>query len=220
VCFLTFLLSFYIMLGIGLGVVVYITSLPLGNIAAKFLLATIEKLVQVSPLLASSLVGSFVIAIPMGISFSIFPKEKFSSDPSKEIQVDKIEKSPGDFFVAEKKVFWCLLVSQFMYVQGLIIIVKILQIQIPDTSFWAGVPLLVLMILIGLPSKYLNIAINDQIEFWQHLPRRFVLYAYSQVIPWNYAQFLNYCTERRLLQRIGGRYRFIHRELLDHFARL
>ena len=37
-------------------------------------------------------------------------------------------------------------------------------------------------------------------------------------IPHNYAQFLKYTTERRLTQQIGGRFRFIHRELLDHFA--
>jgi len=51
----------------------------------------------------------------------------------------------------------------------------------------------------------------------QHLCLRFIL-TQDRKIPWNYARFLNYCVERRLLQRIGGRYRFIHRELLDHFA--
>lgn len=51
----------------------------------------------------------------------------------------------------------------------------------------------------------------------QHLSLRFVLWQ-SGIAPWNLAQFLNYCTERRLLQRVGGRYRFIHRELLNHFA--
>ena len=51
----------------------------------------------------------------------------------------------------------------------------------------------------------------------QHLCLRLVL-TRAHATPWNYARFLNYCTERRLLQRIGGRYRFIHRELLDHFA--
>ena len=51
----------------------------------------------------------------------------------------------------------------------------------------------------------------------QHVCLRFVLTQDSK-IPWNYARFLNYCAERRLLHRIGGRYRFIHRELLDHFA--
>jgi hypothetical protein len=51
----------------------------------------------------------------------------------------------------------------------------------------------------------------------QHLCLRFIL-TRDRKIPWNYARFLNYCAERRLLQRIGGRYRFIHRELLDYFA--
>jgi len=51
----------------------------------------------------------------------------------------------------------------------------------------------------------------------QHLCLRLIL-THDRKIPWNYARFLNYCVERRLLQRIGGRYRFIHRELLDHFA--
>ena len=51
----------------------------------------------------------------------------------------------------------------------------------------------------------------------QHVCLRFVLWQ-SGVAPWHLAQFLNYCVERRLLQRVGGRYRFLHRELLDHFA--
>ena len=48
---------------------------------------------------------------------------------------------------------------------------------------------------------------------------RLVLFAIAKVIPWNYAQFLDYCVERRLVQRVGGRYRFLHRELLEHFMR-
>jgi hypothetical protein len=50
----------------------------------------------------------------------------------------------------------------------------------------------------------------------QHLCLRFVLW--QSGIPWNLAQFLDYCVERRLLLRVGGRYRFLHRELLEHFA--
>lgn len=54
--------------------------------------------------------------------------------------------------------------------------------------------------------------------FVQHFCLRFVL-ARSGSFPFFCVPFLNYCTERRLLQRIGGRYRFIHRELLEHFAK-
>ncbi|NCT62259.1 MAG: NACHT domain-containing protein [Microcystis aeruginosa G13-01] len=51
----------------------------------------------------------------------------------------------------------------------------------------------------------------------QHLFLRLTLWR-NGTIPWNFARFLNYCVERRLLLRVGGRYRFLHRELLDHFA--
>ncbi|MBD0346160.1 MAG: NACHT domain-containing protein, partial [Coleofasciculus sp. Co-bin14] len=53
----------------------------------------------------------------------------------------------------------------------------------------------------------------------QHFTLRFVLYC-KGYIPWNYARFLNYATERMLLQRVGGRYRFIHRLLQEHFAQM
>ena len=51
----------------------------------------------------------------------------------------------------------------------------------------------------------------------EHLALRVFLYLNGH-IPWNYARLLNYCTERLLLQRVGGRYRFIHRLLQEHFA--
>ena len=51
----------------------------------------------------------------------------------------------------------------------------------------------------------------------QHVVLRFVLWCRG-VAPWRYARFLDYATERMLLQRIGGRYRFIHNLLRDHFA--
>ncbi|MBD2459079.1 NACHT domain-containing protein [Nostoc sp. FACHB-87] len=53
----------------------------------------------------------------------------------------------------------------------------------------------------------------------QHFTLRLILYC-NGYIPWNYARFLDYCTERMLLQRVGGRYRFIHKLLQDHFAQM
>jgi len=37
-------------------------------------------------------------------------------------------------------------------------------------------------------------------------------------IPWNYARFLDYATDRLFLQRVGGGYRFIHDLLRRHIA--
>ncbi len=53
----------------------------------------------------------------------------------------------------------------------------------------------------------------------QHFSLRLVLYITGK-IPWNYARFLDYATERTILQRVGGGYRFIHRLLQEHFASL
>ncbi|HEY9674343.1 MAG TPA: TIR domain-containing protein [Waterburya sp.] len=53
----------------------------------------------------------------------------------------------------------------------------------------------------------------------KHLTLRLVLY-FSGSIPWNYARFLTYATDRIFLQKVGGGYIFIHRMLLEHFAAL
>lgn len=66
-------------------------------------------------------------------------------------------------------------------------------------------------------SLIFGIFLGGGYALMQHLTLRLIL-THTGKTPWNYARFLNYCVERRLLQRIGGRYRFIHRELLDHFA--
>ncbi len=52
---------------------------------------------------------------------------------------------------------------------------------------------------------------------FKHVSLRLTLFLMIR-IPWNYARFLNHCTDRLLLQRVGGRYRFIHRLVQEHFA--
>ncbi|NEQ16004.1 MAG: hypothetical protein F6K44_20230 [Moorea sp. SIO3E2] len=51
----------------------------------------------------------------------------------------------------------------------------------------------------------------------QHFVLRLILWG-SGSIPWDYADFLSYATERRLIKQVGGRYRFIHDLLREHFA--
>jgi hypothetical protein len=53
----------------------------------------------------------------------------------------------------------------------------------------------------------------------QHIALRIVL-AWNGYAPYRYDKLLNYCTERLLLQRIGGRYRFMHKLLQEHFAKM
>jgi DNA polymerase III delta prime subunit len=42
----------------------------------------------------------------------------------------------------------------------------------------------------------------------------------NRFVPWNYAYFLDYATERVFLHRIGGGYIFVHRMLMEYFASL
>ncbi|MEM1172583.1 MAG: hypothetical protein AAGJ08_26780, partial [Cyanobacteria bacterium P01_H01_bin.35] len=51
----------------------------------------------------------------------------------------------------------------------------------------------------------------------QHLTLRIIFFL-TKKAPWNYARFLNYATEKMLLQRVGGGYRFIHRLLQERLA--
>ena len=53
----------------------------------------------------------------------------------------------------------------------------------------------------------------------KHLIIRIILFLRGS-IPWNYARFLDYATERIFLQKVGGGYIFVHRLLLEHFAQM
>jgi hypothetical protein len=52
----------------------------------------------------------------------------------------------------------------------------------------------------------------------KHFILRLILWV-NGYMPWNYAKFLNYCTDRLFLQRVGGGYRFMHDLLRQHFAK-
>ncbi|HAA32214.1 MAG TPA: NACHT domain-containing protein [Cyanobacteria bacterium UBA8553] len=53
----------------------------------------------------------------------------------------------------------------------------------------------------------------------KHATLRLILYCHGY-IPWNYAHFLDYAIQLIFLQKVGGGYIFIHRLLLEHFARM
>jgi hypothetical protein len=55
-------------------------------------------------------------------------------------------------------------------------------------------------------------------ECVKHFALRRVLVR-NGLAPWNYARFLDYAAERILLNKQGGGYSFLHRTLLEHFAR-
>ncbi|MBP1468718.1 NACHT domain-containing protein [Candidatus Chloroploca sp. M-50] len=55
--------------------------------------------------------------------------------------------------------------------------------------------------------------------FCSHFALRYVLW-HNGFMPWRMVAFLDHCTERALLRRVGGGYVFIHRLLLEYIAGL
>ena len=53
----------------------------------------------------------------------------------------------------------------------------------------------------------------------QHFALRIIL-TNNRSIPWNYANFLKHAAKHRFIQITGGRYRFIHDLLREHFAQM
>lgn len=60
---------------------------------------------------------------------------------------------------------------------------------------------------------------NGGIASLEHYLLRWQLWR-AKSIPWDYIAFLDYAAERILLRKVGGGYIFVHRLLLEHFARL
>ncbi|MEA5620550.1 NACHT domain-containing protein [Cronbergia sp. UHCC 0137] len=82
-------------------------------------------------------------------------------------------------------------------------------------------------LIIGVISGYTK-GISFGLIFWlisegaacvQHFSLRLVLYL-NGYIPCDYTKFLNYATDRTILQRVGGSYRFIHSLLQEHFLNM
>jgi hypothetical protein len=53
----------------------------------------------------------------------------------------------------------------------------------------------------------------------KHIAVRIVL-QWNGCAPVRYDKLLDYCTERLLLQRVGGRYQFVHRLLQEYFSNM
>jgi hypothetical protein len=62
-----------------------------------------------------------------------------------------------------------------------------------------------------------SIRFKGGIPFLWHVALREVLWKHGYA-PYNYARFLDYCIRLRLLVRVGGSYKFMHRLLQEHFA--
>jgi uncharacterized caspase-like protein len=82
--------------------------------------------------------------------------------------------------------------------------------------FYGLICVLIVGLMVGLSTSLIG-GDNSGLVCIQHLILRLILWQRG-CIPWNYARFLDYASERIFLQKVGGGYIFIHRLLLEHFA--
>ncbi|MBN3907091.1 MAG: hypothetical protein HWQ35_11165 [Nostoc sp. NMS1] len=112
-------------------------------------------------------------------------------------------------------------IRQSIITAGLVAVFTCFSFVIPFwiNKVWKTSIITELVLIVGLLFGVFRWQATGGLFCIQHFSLRLVLY-FNGYIPWNYARFLDYCTERMLLQRVGGRYRFIHKLLQDHFAQM
>jgi predicted NACHT family NTPase len=112
-------------------------------------------------------------------------------------------------------------IQQSIITAGLVAVFTCFSFVIPFwiNKVWKTSIITELVLIVGLLFGVFRWQATGGLFCIQHFSLRLVLY-FNGYIPWNYARFLDYCTERMLLQRVGGRYRFIHKLLQDHFAQM
>lgn len=76
---------------------------------------------------------------------------------------------------------------------------------------------LVVGLIFGLIGVFIFGLLNGGTTCIQHFNLRQILHRKGR-IPWNYARFLDYASERLLMKKVGGGYIFYHRMLMEHFA--
>ena len=222
--FLAFVLIFSVCLTLFTSILIHL-SLPFFGNMRIFLSIFIKE----HPLLAITLIGNGAIHLPMGLFLGLLASQTLEEKSApKQITKKREERNSTNqekrglwgVFSVESTILGFVFYNQSIYTFGWLICVgPPAHIELPSTVLFPGFPVFFSILFLGLPEIFFRIDASVQIQFWQHLPRRLILHLTGKM-PWNLAQFLTYCHDRRLLQQIGGRYRFIHRELLEHFARM
>ena len=170
------------------------------SIILSLLFGLIFRMILVSFLkIHINILFGFALGLALWISVTIPNYEyKFTLKPNQGVQTSALN-------AIIQFLFWSLFLTVFFFIS--------LENNITRISIQNYFLLLILTILIA----YFSALQGGLDTVLKHISLRLILVCKDST-PWNYARFLNYCTERTLLQRVGGRYRFIHKLLQDHFA--
>lgn len=143
-----------------------------------------------------------IIFIIVGVFIGGFRIQKYRIDPKQAIPNQGIKRSLRYTVIT----FWSLVFAA-MFVCWVI-----------DFSFHWNPVLICIGLALGL---FGGLGANESsgVVCIQHYTLRLILYR-KNYIPLDYVSFLNYASARLFLQKVGGGYIFVHRMLLEHFARM
>ncbi|WP_017297083.1 NACHT domain-containing protein [Nodosilinea nodulosa] len=163
-----------------------------------------------SPLLLPTIYSNLIISTIVSLCMLVLVE--IVSNLGKEIDVPKY---PNEGFFRSLLNIIPVLFLTFVYFFVLVFLFSVNLFSELNLPFFQSFCKIFLAVL---PSIILfGIFMGGGIACMKHFSLRLVLYR-TNAIPWNYARFLNHCTDRLLLQRVGGRYRFIHRLVQERFA--
>lgn len=113
-------------------------------------------------------------------------------------------------------IFWLIFGLVFWLISCLIVLLAMLFEVLEASSddlFYNPIGLLIFVLGFGVIGGMLNGGATGI----QHFNLRLILDRRGR-IPWNYARFLDYASDRLLIKKVGGGYIFYHRMLMEHFA--
>lgn len=157
------------------------------------------------------------LGMSLGLTFGLINAIKGSEIETKTIPNQGIWRSAMNVGVTGLIAWLIFVPTYWFYTQLIIIVYKGWILKIPAVG---GESSLVDFITPGLRwGVLLGLIFGGGLACIRHFTLRLILHR-NNYIPWNYARFLDYASERIFLQKVGGGYIFVHRMLLEHFARM
>ena len=156
------------------------------------------------------------LGMSLGMTFGLINDIKGSEIETKTIPNQGIRRSARN--VGVTGLITCLIFVPFYWFNGLLIIIFYKGL-IFNISAW-GESSLFDLITPGLRWGLMSgLIFGGGLACIRHLSLRLILH-HSNYIPWDYAKFLDFVSDRLLMKKIGGGYVFFHRMLLEHFAQM
>lgn len=159
-----------------------------------------------------------VVGLVMGLIVGLIAVLVRQSNVSNSIETRTIP-NQGIWLTAKNAFFYGLLSGLIIWLPSILFAGVIIRLSNEPTLREYILNFVIYSLGTGLMLALIVSLVGGGIAVIHHFILRFIL-SIKRYMPWNYARFLNYATERIFLRRVGGGYVFMHRLLMEHFANM